>query len=77
MKTKKFLDPWCLTLMLAIKSAQSEEAKKRRSDDCISKARRSRLGCLKDQVAELGASVGYTQANTAQGIIGWLGSFVW
>jgi len=24
--TKKFLDPWCLTLMLAIKSAQSEEA---------------------------------------------------
>jgi hypothetical protein len=25
-KTKKDLDPWCSTLMLAIKSAQSEEA---------------------------------------------------
>ena len=56
--------------MLAIKSAQSEEARKRGSDDCLSNGRRSRLGCLKDQVAELGASVGYKQAYTAQGIIG-------
>ncbi len=50
---------------------------KRGSYDCISKERRSRLGCLNDQVAELGASVGHTQAYTAQGIIGGLGSFVW
>ncbi len=50
---------------------------KRGSYDCISKERRSRLGCLKDQVAELAASVGHTQVYTAQGIIGGLGSFVW
>jgi hypothetical protein len=50
--------------------AGNQVSTKRGSDDCNSKGRRSRLGCLKDQVAELGASVGPTQSYTAQGIIG-------
>ena len=50
--------------------AGKQVSAKRISDACLSRGRRSRLGCLKDQVAELGASVGYKQAYTAQGIIG-------